>query len=132
MCGSPIVWATSRQCWSCPHGVRLEIDDAEAFYAALAEIRGSRGAHWVHVLEEKWSIVLACLAVTVTLLWIFMAWGVPAIARLVALATPVELDEAIGIESLALMDNYFFKETALPEDRRAAIETCMNAAGNRR
>ena len=44
-----------------------------------------------------------------------------AIARLVALATPVELDEAIGIESLALMDNYFFKETALPEDRRAAI-----------
>lgn len=102
-----------------PDGGRLEIVEAEGFYAELAELGPRR--QWVHALESRWSWVLAALLISLGLIWLLYAEGIPAGARVAARAIPAGVDRAIGAEGLELLDKRLFAPSELPKQRREEL-----------
>lgn len=103
-----------------PDGGRLEITNVDAFFASLAEFE-STGRDWEHRLEAYWSRVIVALVLTGVLAWLGINYGVPLIARAAAVATPVELDDAIGRQGLEFLDAQLFDPSALPVDRQREL-----------
>jgi Zn-dependent protease with chaperone function len=103
-----------------PDGGRLEIDDADAFHAAISA-DGKGGRDWEHRLESAWSRVLIALVVTGIFAWLGATYGIPFVARVIAGATPVNVDRTIGEEGLALVDERLFAPSELPVERQEAL-----------
>lgn len=103
-----------------PDGGRLEVDDAAAFYAAIAA-PDARGKDWEHRLEAYWSRILAAVVVTGVLAWFGINYGVPLLARTAAAVTPIELDSAIGEQGLEMLDDGLFAPSRLSTDRRSEL-----------
>jgi Zn-dependent protease with chaperone function len=104
-----------------PEGGRLEIAAAAEFYAAIAA-RSKRSRDWEHRLESKWSRVLIALAITGVVAWAGATYGIPFVARVLATATPVEIDRTIGEEGLSLVDERIFAPSELPAERQQALQ----------
>lgn len=111
-----------------PDNVRLEVPSPAAFYAALADVSGSR--QWLHAFESRWALVLLALALTAALGWAAYVWGIPAAARQIAFALPREVDAAIGQEGLELLDGYLLAPTELDDDRRRQIDAVFGRVVN--
>jgi len=103
-----------------PDGGRVEIHDAQAFYAAIA-VRGDRPRDWEHRLESYWSRVLIALAITGIVAWLGVSYGIPFTARVIAMATPVDIDRTIGEEGLSMVDNRLFEPSELAADRQQEL-----------
>ena len=108
-----------------PDGARLEVADADGFFAATAAYTGRR--QWVHRLESSWPTVLVVLLLTLVAGWLAFDRGVPAVAAWVAGKLPVSVDQQIGEDGLALLDEYVFAPSTLDE----ATQTEMTAAMDR-
>ena len=103
-----------------PDGGRLEISDADGFFAAIAD-PDRTGMDWEHRLEKYWSRVLIAVAVTGVIAWLGVNYGVPLVARAAASVTPIELDNAIGNEGLELLDSALFDPTGLSDERQTEL-----------
>ncbi|MBT8442418.1 MAG: M48 family metallopeptidase [Gammaproteobacteria bacterium] len=103
-----------------PDGARLEVADADAFFAEVA-IPDAIDRDWEHRLESYWSRILVVVLVTGVLAWWFVNDGVPLVARGAAAAAPVELDNAIGERGLEFLDDGLFEESELSADRQAEL-----------
>ena len=103
-----------------PDGGRVEIHDAHAFYAAIA-VRGDRPRDWEHRLESYWSRVLIALAITGIVAWLGMSYGIPFTARVIAMATPVDIDRTIGEEGLSMVDDRLFQPSELSAERQQEL-----------
>lgn len=116
-----------------PDGARLEIADADAFFAEVA-MPDAIDRDWEHRLESYWSRILMVVAVTGALAWGFVNYGVPLVARGAAAAAPVELDSEIGERGLELLDGGLFEESDLSPDRQAELgeifADVVNAVGD--
>jgi Zn-dependent protease with chaperone function len=104
-----------------PDGGRLEINDATAFYAAVAG-SGQRSRVWEHGLESNWSRVLIALAITAVIAWAGVSFGIPLVARGVATNMPVEIDRMIGEEGLSMVDGRLFAPSELSVERQQALQ----------
>jgi Zn-dependent protease with chaperone function len=103
-----------------PDGGRLEIEDAEVFYARYRQIGGA-GKSWLHRLEQHWVLVAACLLATVGLVASFVVYGIPFAASLAAAAVPDSVDQAIGRDGADLLDQRLFEPSGLSEERQAEL-----------
>lgn len=103
-----------------PDGGRLEVDDADAFYAAI-ELPDTARRDWEHRLEAYWSRILVAVIVTGVLGWFGVTYGVPLVARVAAELTPVELDDAIGTQGLDMLDGSLFDPSALAPERQEEL-----------
>ncbi|UCG74325.1 MAG: M48 family metallopeptidase [Chromatiales bacterium] len=101
-----------------PEGGRLEVADADAFYAAL----GGGRMRWLHALEEHWALALVCAAVSVGVVFWFVTYGIPLAARVAAELMPDEVHDLVGREGLAAMDRYLFEPTELAIGRQAELQ----------
>lgn len=102
-----------------PGGRRLEVEDADAFYAAV----GGGRMRWLHALEEHWALVLLCTAVSIGVVFWFVLYGIPLAARVAAELMPDEVHDLIGREGLDAMDRYLFEPTELTAGRQAQLQS---------
>lgn len=117
---SPRVGATPRLV-HLPGGACCEVADNDAVDEALA----ANGAHTlegeVHRLESRWGTVFISLVALVAVVWGAIEFGIPALARHVAMVLPATTDEAIGREALGALDRLIFAPSKLPEARQEEL-----------
>lgn len=102
-----------------PDGASVDIATPDEFYAVLAESQGS--GQWLHIWESHWLLVLAALLFTLGLAAATYEWGIPAAAKTVAFQLPRNIDQTIGAEGLALLDQHVFEPSTLDSLRQAEL-----------
>jgi Zn-dependent protease with chaperone function len=105
-----------------PNGGLCELmGDADPYLMSDLKCEGK-----IHRLLERWenSIPFALLALVLTLTVIvsFIRYGIPAIAKHVAVAVPAESEVVLGRESLSFLDRYLMKPTVLPEEKQLEVK----------
>ena len=103
-------------------GRSLEVLDNSAFDLALQEFGSTRVESIIRRLEKRWryaaSAVFAIAVGTVG----FILYGAPALAERALRFIPPEVDSAIGVDSLAVLDQTLFKPSTLQADRQAQLQ----------
>jgi Zn-dependent protease with chaperone function len=109
-----------------PNGGMCEVGEP-AFLAAVEKQQGKgRFSAFLHHWERSLPLAAAALILTIAVVFLFMRFGVPALARHVAYALPVSAESALGRESLATLDRFLFKPTRLGETRRGELTTLFH------
>jgi predicted Zn-dependent protease len=101
-----------------PGGGACALEDNDAV-DALAREGGF--ARFLHRLESRPAYAALALALVVAALWVLIDRGVPAAAEQVALRIPPATESVLGRETLATLDRYWMKPSALPSIRRVAL-----------
>ena len=113
-------------------GEVLETADNDAVDRLLVTVRGNRGGHRryaaLHILENRWSAVLIMAVAAVLLAWLFIAYGMPALARGLAYAVPGELVGGSDEQGLDMLDRLFLEESTLSPERQDEIRRRLLAA----
>ena len=103
-----------------PDGSRLEVLDADAFFAAIA-IPDRLNRDWEHRVESYWSRVVVVAVLAGVFAWFGVNYGIPLIARLAADATPLQFDKEIGTRGLEMLDDGLFEPSSLTARRQATL-----------
>jgi Zn-dependent protease with chaperone function len=106
-----------------PGQARLEVADADAFFAALKAATGRR--QWQHAMESRWTTIVVIALLTLGLGLFLYEQGIPTVAKWTATIMPAEIEEQLGREGLLMMDRNGFEPSALSQDRRQRIRTAM-------
>lgn len=102
-------------------GSVFETSANDAVDAAL-EAAGERGfARRLVRWERLWSVAIASFLAVALVSWMFLKFGIPALAEAAARAIPVSVDAAIGAEGLALLDRTMLAPTRLPRARQESL-----------
>ncbi|EGG94351.1 hypothetical protein IMCC1989_52 [gamma proteobacterium IMCC1989] len=75
----------------------------------------------IHFLETHMAAVLVALIFTIAVGFSFFRWGIPWASETVAHALPHKTNELIAAESLDFLDEYWFGESEIDEQRQAKI-----------
>ncbi len=75
----------------------------------------------LHRWERNLFLVVLSLIITVAVLAAFIKYGIPSLAKRVALAVPPATERTLGKETLAMLDKLVMKPSELPADRRQAV-----------
>jgi Zn-dependent protease with chaperone function len=106
-----------------PDRARLEVDDAEAFYAAFKASTGQR--QWQHALESHWAAILAICLLTFGVGYFVYSQAVPMAAKWTAALMPADIERKLGQETLSAMARSGYGESALSQDRQQRISAAM-------
>ncbi|ETX06441.1 M48 family metallopeptidase [Candidatus Entotheonella palauensis] len=114
----------TRRVLELPGGARCETSDLDAVHQLETQqgYQLQRGMHWVHRLESRWLLVIACAACLLLSLWGLMAYGIPQMAKRAAAATPQPLIDTISNQSLALLDKQLFEPSRLDAARTGSLQ----------
>ncbi|MFT4671675.1 MAG: Zn-dependent protease with chaperone function [Arenicella sp.] len=77
----------------------------------------------LHSLESNMAWVMVAIVMTVVTSISFFRWGVPWVSTQIAYALPHQANEVIAAHTLVFLDDFFFAESQLSDQRREAIET---------
>ncbi|MBD3670089.1 MAG: M48 family metallopeptidase [Gammaproteobacteria bacterium] len=99
----------------------LETDAVEAIDSYLDQHSIGRTHAALHKLERSLKYVAMAAVFTVAIAWLFLTWGVPAIAKVAAFSLPVETQDSLGEGTLEVFDQYFMEPSQLDEARRQSI-----------
>jgi len=117
---TPPVGGVSRTLRLADGGI-CEIDDT-AFVAALEKLLGRGFQSLVHRLENRLRYALSALVVAAALLFAFIQFGIPGLARATAFALPAKTENLIGGESLQILERLYFEPSALSEERQTELQ----------
>lgn len=110
-----------------PNGGRLEAFDISELEVAMPS---KTSAFWrgVHYLENHLGWVLFSLIATVFAGWIFLQYGVPALAQRVADATPLSMEASLGEQVLKGLDSQagYFTASKIENSRQVSVATAVN------
>ena len=110
-----------------PNSGRLEAFDISELEAAMPS---TTSAFWrgVHYLENHLGWVMFSLAATVFSGWLFLQYGVPALAQKVADATPPSMEADLGEKVLQGMDSKvgYFTPSKIDKARQASIVAAVS------
>ncbi|MDE0055789.1 MAG: M48 family metallopeptidase [Gammaproteobacteria bacterium] len=107
-------------------GDACELLDNDAVDSWLAQSNAQRGSRFLHRLDTSVSAAMAAIAVIGLILVLFVLWGAPALAERAVEALPMEVDQTIGDESLAVLDNVAFSPSTVAESRQAEIRAAFD------
>jgi Zn-dependent protease with chaperone function len=107
---------------SLPDGAVFETMDNDAVDSACEAAGLTRGSTAIHRLESRWRIALGSLVAVVAISFVFVRWGVPAIATWAADVMPARMDLAIGRGTLDVLDRVAFEPTRLPIARQKELQ----------
>lgn len=123
---------------SFPDGATAETADNDGIDRLLVDHQPAR-RRWLHRLESHYGAVLAAVLVTALLTIGFVAYGVPWLAGRVAEVLPPEVDQTLGRQTLAALDEAVFRPSSLEDatkahylDRFAALVAGQTVAGGAR
>ena len=105
-----------------PDGGMCDVDDPAFLEGVLAAQGRGTGLSRVHRWEKSLGYVALALALTAAIVAVGVRYGVPALAKKVAFAIPVDVETRMGSESLAVLDRFAFAPTGLPRVRREKLQ----------
>ena len=100
----------------CPNGLRVETQENDKVDQVLEKYLPQPRKQWLHLLETRARFVLVTLIAVVAFVWGVVQFGAPAIAKIGSKWVPQDVVKYIGEQSLASMDKFYFKPSALPEN----------------
>lgn len=106
-------------------GAYLEIEDLAAMDALLAAAGWKDGP--VVVLQRRWPLALAALALLLAVTAFAWVQGIPRLAEVVAARMPPDMELRVGEEAEALLDRRWLSETRVAEEDRARIVAQLGA-----
>ena len=83
---------------------------------------------FAHRLESNWLAVLLSLFISIGTIWMFMLYGVPAIATILANNLPVEVLSTTDQQIIAGMDELFFQPSEIDETMRIELKKSLLAS----
>ncbi|GAA5437539.1 M48 family metallopeptidase [Deinococcus aquaticus] len=114
-----------RRSLSFPDGSRFETPDDAAIRAWEQRHGRNRLLGGVRRLESSWGTALGAVAVTGAVLWAFVTFGVPALARQAAAVTPVGVLATFDRETLQVLEG---QNLIGPSELSAARQAQLQAA----
>ncbi|SDR79205.1 Peptidase family M48 [Halopseudomonas xinjiangensis] len=97
--------------------------------AGLAELagmaKGAAGAGVLHRLETNWRLILASAVLVAAFLIGSVIWGVPWLSGLVAQAVPASVEQWVGEQSLATLDELWLEPSSLDADRQNSLHAAF-------
>lgn len=103
----------------------FETADNDGIDLALAALGHSQSL--VHWLEERWPIAIASLVAIAAGSFLFVRFGLPALAALLARELPTSVDVALGAKVLEIFDEIALDPSELPESRQAELSEIFAA-----
>ena len=107
-------------------GDACELLDNDAVDSWLGQRNAQRGSRLLHRLDTSMWAALAAIGTIALFLTSFVLWGAPALAERAVDALPTEIDQTIGDESLAVLDNVAFSPSTVAESRQAEIRAAFD------
>ncbi len=105
-----------------PDGGMCDADDPAFLESVVAAQGKPTGPSLVHRWERSLGYVALALVATAAIVAGFVRYGVPALAKKVAFAIPVDVETRMGDETLALLDRFAFAPTGLSPKRQEALQ----------
>ncbi|GAA5512078.1 beta-barrel assembly-enhancing protease [Deinococcus carri] len=106
-----------------PDGSRFETDDDQTVRGLEARTGRNRGLERVRRLETRWWTALGALGATLVLVGLFVAYGIPALARGAASATPRPVLATFDRESIQFLeDGGYLGPSQLSAARQAQLQ----------
>uniref|UniRef100_A0A831XFP6 M48 family metallopeptidase n=1 Tax=Geobacter metallireducens TaxID=28232 RepID=A0A831XFP6_GEOME len=115
--------STARRSVRFPSGALCEVSDTRFMDELLRRQGRGKASTAIHRWERSLPLALVALAMTVAVVWGFVAYGIPAMAERVARAVPPATEVSLGRESLAMLDRLVFTASRLPDSRRREISS---------
>lgn len=103
-------------------GALCEVEDNDGVDTFMRDAGLATGGDRVHALERRWGWALAAVIALAATGVLFVTKGVPAIASTLAFNLPPEIDDRLGLESLQVMDRFFFEPSVLDEEVIARLQ----------
>lgn len=104
-----------------PQGAACETTSYEDLMAMLP----SNGQQQVHSAIHRWEntlpLVGVALVLAVLLVWAFMQYGIPMLARDVAKRIPPEMETALAAEAMEILDSHIFEPSKLPPAKQQSL-----------
>ena len=113
-----------------PDGAQCETADNDAVDRLLAGLRRDRGAELLHRLESRTGIALAALLLTLALVWATIDFGIPYVAREVALALPPSVEGRLGAQGLSMLDRTLFQPSKLSIPKQQQLAALFHTVTN--
>lgn len=107
-------------------GGSVQCSDAAA-WDAWSRAAGRRDSLVVR-LQQSWRGVLVSVALLVALAVALQQWGLPAAARAVVAATPLSVDESLGVATLDAIDGTLMLPSRLAAAEQARLKAAFAAA----
>lgn len=104
-----------------PDGSLCEVDDSDNLDLLFRRQGKGRLSSLLHRWEMNLPLAFLALVLTVALLWGFIKFGIPVLARQVAFAVPPATETSLGRETLEILDKIAFAPSRLPEARRREV-----------
>ncbi|MEO8006674.1 MAG: M48 family metallopeptidase [Betaproteobacteria bacterium] len=111
----------SRRMLYLPDGAVVESADNDAIDGAFANAPNARRHRILHVLESRFRYVVLAVAATAIAMWLVIEFGIPALAREVAVNLPASVEISIGQGALDGLDKLVFKPSKLPDNRKVEL-----------
>lgn len=106
-----------------PNGGRFETQDDASVSLLESSTRRNSGMSRVRRIEASWGLTFGSLAALGLFVWGFLTYGLPAIARSAAQATPRTVLAAFDRETINVLDNgSFMGPTELSKARQAQLQ----------
>lgn len=102
-------------------GARCQFSDDEVIRFLDRELHSSPGLDIVHYLESSWRMVFVSSVALVLFTWVFMSFGIPAIAKHVAMAVPASIMDPLSAKTVEMLDERFFGDSKLSEERKQEV-----------
>jgi Zn-dependent protease with chaperone function len=121
--------ASVRRSLYLPDGAVCEI--AGGSFAASLEHRQGKGSFFssLHRWEMNLKRAFAALAATISVLGLFIHFGLPMLAKRAAFAIPPATEASLGIDTLHILDRTLFEPTNLDENRQNELRALFATIG---
>jgi predicted Zn-dependent protease len=104
-----------------PDGGCLEVTDSDAIDSAIDRLGGYEANRFLHRLESRYTTAFAALVVCLGVIFAVIEYGIPALARQVALALPPGVESKLGREGLEALDRGIFGPSALEPSTQSRL-----------
>ncbi len=96
-----------------PNGAKCETDAHQQINQLEDQYSRSIFSQYLHGLESRWHYVLLASVVVVGFTWSMIVYGIPSLAKTVAHALPVSVDERLTDGTLSILDEKILKTSEL-------------------
>ncbi|MCP3873282.1 MAG: M48 family metallopeptidase [Desulfobacteraceae bacterium] len=102
-------------------GQRFETDDSIGIERLEHSAGINRSFKLISFLESQWKTVVVCMVGLIAIVYGFISFGIPFIAKDIAFRLPSNTMNRISMDAEVILDQRFFKPSQLDEDRKNRI-----------
>jgi Zn-dependent protease with chaperone function len=113
-----------------PDGSCFETLDNDGVDALIGHTRHLVGGGWMDRLERSWRAVVASVVLACAAGFVFVWWGIPAIALELAVNTPEWIAVKVSAQTMDAIDHVYVAPTKLTEADQARVQALFEKVAN--